>query len=216
MAEEDPDIPAATLSIVTAVLQKNIQPTAIFDPAGTEKAREEARLNTPPHMVTIVEGQTIVFEGEIVNETDIMVLNQLGLLQRDFNWSRFLYIFFISATALFLLGFFLFRFEKNIYRNTKKLVIIAILIVLFTALIKALTILASIHLNFWNYLFPIITVSLISTILFNSRIGIMLTLCLGIFAGFIALISCPVWWVGLICFVPYFMGCRWDIARIIE
>jgi len=183
MAEEDPDIPADTLPIVSAVLQKNIKPTAIFDPAGTEKAREEARLNTPPHMVTIVEGQTIIFEGEIVNETDIMILTQLGLLQRDFNWSRFLYIFFISATALFLLGFFLFRFEKNIYRSTKKLVIIAILIVIFTALIKALTILSSIHLNFWNYLFPIITVSLISTILFNSRIGIMLTLCLGIFAG---------------------------------
>jgi len=38
----------------------------------------------------------------------------------------------------------------------------------------------------------------------------------GIIAGFIALISCPVWWIGLVCFVPYFMGCRWDIARICE
>lgn len=37
--------------------------------------------------------------------------------------------------------------------------------------------------NFWNYLFPIITVSLISTILFNARVGIMLTMCLGLFAG---------------------------------
>jgi len=183
MAEEDPDIPAGAVPIVTAVLQKNIQPTAVFDPEGTEIAREEARLNTAPHMVTIMEGQTIVLEGEIVNETDIMILTRLGLLQRDFNWSRFLYILFICAVALFLLGFYMFKFEKNIYRSTKKLLIIALLVVIFTALIKALTILSSIHLNFWNYLFPIITVSLISTILFDARIGIMLTLCLGIFAG---------------------------------
>ena len=183
-AEADPDIPVSTLPIVTAVLQKNIQPTALFDPVGTEKAREEARLNTSPHMVTIVEGQTIVFEGEIVNETDIIILTQLGLLQRDFNWSRFLYILFICAMTLVPSWVYTFlNLKKIYYKSTKKLVINALLIVIFTALIKALTILSSIHLNFWNYLFPVITVSLISTILFNARIGIMLTLCLGIFAG---------------------------------
>ena len=89
LAETVFDIKPSNIPIVTAVLQKNIQPTAVFDLVGTEKAREEARLNTPSHMVTIVEGQTIVFEGEIVNENDILILTQLGLLQRDFNWSRF-------------------------------------------------------------------------------------------------------------------------------
>ena len=183
LAEADPDISILNVPIVTAVLQKNIGPTAVFDPLGTEKAREEARLNTPPHMVTIVEGQTIVFEGEVVNENDILILTHLGLLQRDFNWSRFLYIFFICTVTVFLFGFYLFRFERSIFNNTRKVIINALLLVIFTALIKALTILSSIHLNFWNYLFPIITVSLISTILFNSRIGIMLTLILGLFAG---------------------------------
>ena len=183
LAEIDADISIVNVPVVTAVLQKNIKPTAVFDPAGTEKAREEARLNTPPHMVTIVEGQTIVFEGEVVNEDDILILTQLGLLQRDFNWSRFLYVFFICTVAVFLFGFYLFRFERSIFNNTRKVIINALLLVIFTALIKALTILSSIHLNFWNYLFPIITVSLISTILFNSRIGIMLTLILGLFAG---------------------------------
>ncbi len=183
LAEDDADISIINVPIVTAVLQKNIRPTAVFDPAGTEKAREEARLNTPSHMVTIVEGQTIVFEGEIVNENDILILTQLGLLQRDFNWSLFLYIFFICTVTVFLFGFYLFRFERSIFDNTRKVIINALLVVIFTALIKALTILSSIHLNFWNYLFPIITVSLISTILFNSRVGIMLTLILGLFAG---------------------------------
>ena len=183
MAEADSEIPLAILPIVTAVLQKNIQPTAVFDPVGTENAREEARLNTIPHMVNIAEGQTIVFEGEIVNETDIIILTRLGLLQREFNWSRFLYVLFICAVTMFLFGFYLYRFDNNIFNNSKKLIMSALLIIIFTALIKIFTILSSIHMNFWNYLFPIITVSLISTILFNARVGIMLTMCLGLFAG---------------------------------
>jgi len=168
IAEADTGIPPAVIPIVTSVLQKNIQPTAVFDPVRTEKAREEARLNTAAHMVNIAEGQTIVFEGEIVNETDIIILTKLGLLQRDFNWSIFFYILFICAVTMFLFGFYIYKFDNNIFNNIKKLNINA---------------LSSIHLNFWNYLFPIITASLISTILFNARIGIMLTLCLGLFAG---------------------------------
>jgi len=61
-------------------LQQNIQPTAVFDPEATQAAREEARLNTPPTMISILEGQTIVFEGEIVNSDDIAILQRLGLL----------------------------------------------------------------------------------------------------------------------------------------
>jgi len=84
---------------------------------------------------------------------------------------------------LVLFGFYIYKFNLNIFNNTKKIVIIALLMIIFTALTKALTILSSIHLNFWNYLFPIIAASLICTILFNESMGIMLTVCLGIFAG---------------------------------
>ena len=183
LAKEDESIKEEHLPIITSVLENNIKPTAIFDPEATENAREEARLSTPPHIVSILEGQTIVFEGEIVDETDIKILTQLGLLQTGFNWKRFLYIFFISLASLLLFGFYIYKFDLNIFNNTKKLFIISLLIIIFTIFIKALTILSSIHLNFWNYLFPIIAASLICTILFNSRMGIMLTICLGIFAG---------------------------------
>ena len=165
------------------MLEENISPTAVFDPVATEKARGEARLNTEAYMVSILEGQTIVFEGEIVSDIDILILTKLGLLQTGFNWSRFLYIFLISSVILILYGFYIFRFNLKIFNNTRKLIIIALLVVIFTALIKVLTILSSIHLNFWVYLFPIIAASFICTILFNARMGMMLTICLGIFAG---------------------------------
>ncbi|MCG2791425.1 MAG: HDIG domain-containing protein [Actinomycetia bacterium] len=183
MVEADKDIKPENIPVITDVLEKNIQPTAVFNPVATEEARKEARLNTSPCMVTILEGQTIVFEGEIINDNDILILTKLGLLQTGFNWKRLLYIFFISSVILVIFGFYIYKFNLNIFNNTKKIVIIALLMIIFTALIKVLTILSSIHLNFWNYLFPIIAASLICTILFNERMGMMLTVCLGIFAG---------------------------------
>ena len=183
MVEADEDIKPENIPVITDVLEKNIQPTAVFNPVVTEEARKEARLNTSPYMVTILEGQTIVFEGEIINDNDILILTKLGLLQTGFNWKRLLYIFFISSVILVLFGFYIYKFNLNIFNNTKKIVIIALLMIIFTVLIKVLTILSSIHLNFWNYLFPIIAASLICTILFNERMAIMLTVCLGIFAG---------------------------------
>src|SRR4030042_3119387 len=183
LARADEDINSTNLPIITGVLEKNIQPTSIFDPEATEKARQEARLNTSPHMVSILEGQTIVFEGEIINDADILILTELGLLQTGFNWKVLLYVFFISSVILFLFGFYIYRFDLNIFNNTKKVIINAILIVIFTALINAFTVLSSIHLNFWNYLFPVIAASLICTILFDTRMAMMMTICLGIFAG---------------------------------
>ncbi len=185
LARVDDEIKSEYVPIITSVLENNIEPTAVFDPEATEKARQEARLNTPPHMVSVLEGQTIVFEGEIVEDNDIIILTELGLLQTGFNWKTFLYIFFISSTALLLFGFYIFKFNLSIFNNTKKLIINAFLVVIFTASMRALTILSSIHLNFWNYLFPVIAASLISTILFNTRMGMMLAVCLGIFAGIV-------------------------------
>ncbi|MFA5015132.1 MAG: HDIG domain-containing metalloprotein [Actinomycetota bacterium] len=183
LIEADIEIKPELIPIVSSVLENNIQPTALFDPAATETEREKARLNTTQHMVSILEGQTIVFEGEIVSDTDILILTRLGLLQTGFNWKRLLYVFFISCVALLLFGFYIQKFNPGIFNNSKKLVINSMLVVIFTLLIKAFTILSSIHLNLWNYLFPVMAASLICTILFDARIAMMLTLCLGVFVG---------------------------------
>ncbi|MBC7334107.1 MAG: HDIG domain-containing protein, partial [Actinobacteria bacterium] len=186
LADNDSEIKPEQKYIVKAVLQKTIQPTAVFDPQATEKAREEARLNTPPHMVVVTAGQTIISEGEIVGEDDILVLRKLGLLESGFKWDQFLYIFFISSAILLLFGFYIYKFEFKVYRNVKKLVIISMLLVLFTAIARLFTILSSIHLNFWNYLFPVMAASMLSTIIFDVPLGLLMTICLSVFSGIVA------------------------------
>ncbi len=183
MVREEQAIPTAQTSLAVNVLEETIQPTAVFDPDATQRARLEARMETPPAMISILEGQTIVYEGEIVGGEDIAILQRLGLLERDFNWSRFLYILFISSVVLYLFGFYIYKFNRKVFDNFKKLMLIAIILVVFTGVIKVLTVLASIHLPLWNYLFPVIAASMIATIIFESRIAIMLTICMAVFLG---------------------------------
>ena len=183
IVQADDRIGIVNRSLVAAVLQNNIEPTAVFDPEATEKAKAEARLNTPPHMISIIEGQVIVSEGEVVNDEHITVLQKLGLLEMEINWIRYLYIFLISLVITFVVGFYLQRFSPTAYNNIRKVLIVSVFIVIFTAIIKGLTTLSSIHLNLWNYLFPIIAASMLATIIFDTRFAIVLTICLSIFAG---------------------------------
>ncbi len=183
LIEQDDNLNYKYYPVVISILQNNIKATAVFDPIATEQAKEQARVSTPLHMVNIVEGQTIVTEGEIVNNDNIAILRKLGLLEREINWVRYLYIFLISFIVVFMLGFYIFKFNSQVYNNVRKILIISILIVIFTAIIKLLTTLSIINLNLWNYLFPIIAVSMLCTIIFDTNMGIIMTICLSVFAG---------------------------------
>ena len=177
------NISQANKSIAASILQNNIEPTAVFDPDATEKAKEEAIFQTPPHMISILEGQIIVREGEIVEDDDIIILQKLGLLEPEVNWTRYLYISLIVIVIMIMLSLYLMKYDYPIYNNLRKILIISFFLVVFTGIIKGLTTLATVHLNLWNYLFPIIAVSMLVTVIFNTRLGIVITICLSIFAG---------------------------------
>ena len=177
------NIPSTAKPLVIAVLKENIKPTATFNPEATEKARQEARIKTPPHMASILEGQIIVSEGDIIEEDDIIILQKLGLLEQEVNWKRYLYISLIVLFIITLLSFYIYRLESVIYNNMRKLLMISVFLIVFMSIIKGLNTLASIHLNLWNYLFPILAVSIIMTIVFNANLGIIIIVSLSFFAG---------------------------------
>ena len=170
--------------LVISILQQNIKPTAIFDPVATENARKQARLSTPPHIVNITEGQTVINEGDIVSSTDITVLTKLGLLNKGFNWKIFAFISLVNIAILLL--FYIYKFNKNIFYNAKKLLITSTIIIIFIALAKLFTTLTSLHLNLWVYLFPLLSASMLCSIIFDTRVGIMMSMILAVNLGIAA------------------------------
>jgi putative nucleotidyltransferase with HDIG domain len=172
--------------LVVSILQKNIKPTAIFDPIATENARKQARLSTPPHILNIAEGQTVINEGDIVNGNDIFVLTKLGLLNKGFNWKVFAFIALINIVVFLLFYTYIYKFNKNIFSNIKKLLITSTIIIIFIALAKLFTILTSLHLNLWVYLFPLLAASMLCSIIFDARAAIMMSMILAVNFGIAA------------------------------
>jgi len=172
--------------LVVSVLQQNIKSTAIFDPVATENARKQARVSTPPHIVNITEGQTVINEGDIVSSADIMVLTKLGLLNKSFNWKIFAFIALVNIAILLLFYIYIYKFNKNLFYNAKKLLITSTIIIIFIALAKLFTILTSLHLNLWVYLFPLLAASMLCSIIFDTRVGIMMSMILAVNLGIAA------------------------------
>lgn len=186
IVEGDSLVKLSEKALIVNILQKNIKPTAIFDPVATENARKKAREETPPYIVTVTEGQTVINEGDIVNENDILILTRLGMLNKGFNWKIFAFISLINIVVLLLFYIYVYKFNKNIFNNIKKLLIISTIIIIFVALIKLFTILSSLHLNLWVYLFPMMAASMLCSIIFDTRVGIILSLILAVNFGIAA------------------------------
>jgi len=105
----DKDIKPENIPVITSVLEKELSFLLQYLALLLLKRKgKKARLNTSPHMVTVLEGQTIVFEGEFISDTDILMLTRLGLLQTGFNWKRLLYIFFIIFCSPGTIWYFIF------------------------------------------------------------------------------------------------------------
>jgi cyclic-di-AMP phosphodiesterase PgpH len=128
----------------------------------------------------------VINEGDIVSENDILILTKLGLLNKGFNWKIFAFIALINFAVLLLFYLYIYKFNKNIFYNVKKLLITSTIIIIFIALAKLFTILTSLHLNLWVYLFPLLAASMLCSIIFDTRMGIIMSLVLAVDLGIAA------------------------------
>jgi len=72
--------------IVTALVSKLVVPNSFLDTEATEQKREEARSQVTPIVRTVLAGEAIVREGEIVTDRTYEKLQVLGLTEEDKDW----------------------------------------------------------------------------------------------------------------------------------
>lgn len=120
-----------------ALTDKLVQPNFFYDEEKTNKLRQDAKNNVKA--VTIKKDQIIVKEGEPVSKEEIAILNSLGLLKNNkFDFSTYMVSSILVLIILFLEVYYLFKFQREVFNNWKKLSLISTLNI--TALILARTI----------------------------------------------------------------------------
>jgi cyclic-di-AMP phosphodiesterase PgpH len=84
------EAPAAATALSTQMLMAVVQPNLVQDPEQTKARAEQAAQSVEDVVVEIRQDEVIVRSGEIITQSDFVLLDYFGLSRRRINWSGLL------------------------------------------------------------------------------------------------------------------------------
>jgi hypothetical protein len=158
---------------ISEIVKKYITSTAMYDEGETTAARKAARAAVQPVTISIKKDQTIIMDGAIVDARTMLILDNLGLLSRKYDWLRAIGVGVVLISSVIMLAMFIRKFSPEIYDRPAWLLLIAMLLFLFSLLTKFISFLVDIQAPFYGFLIPMAAVGMVITILFDARVAIM-------------------------------------------
>ena len=156
-----------------------VAPNSVYSDEETQAAREAAMQSVATVTRSIIAGETIIRRGEIVQAEDIEALQEVGLLTTFSGWQNqagTLAVVVLSAVLIILY----FLSYSWILRNTKKLILLMVLFLVFLGVSRYVT---PGHLVI-PYLFPMAAYSLLVASLIDRRTALYTSIPLAILAAY--------------------------------
>ncbi|MFW5809013.1 MAG: HD family phosphohydrolase [Halanaerobium sp.] len=169
----------ALAEIVESTLAANM----FLNQDATDSRREEAISEVEAVEKTVRQGEIIVRKGDVVTEADIDILERLGLQKSGINYYNISGRILISFILILLLGFYFYKYQKDIWEDNSKLLLVELLILTVVILAKILTLFQN---PFVNYMVPTAMASILLTVLIRSDTALITTL-------FISLLIAPIY-----------------------
>lgn len=149
-----------------------LKPNSVVDQARTEQRRAEARAAVSRVQVSVMRGENIVRRGEVVTEGDYEKLTRLGLVRGAGGLVSTLQMVLLGVLTALLLAIYVYYCQDPLWHNDRALLVVAGLIAV--ALLAGRLLLPN-----WEttpYVFPLATMSILLTILFNGELALVATL----------------------------------------
>ncbi len=152
-----------------SIANVEVRPNTIYDKQKTDVLKEEARKNVKP--VMIKKDQIIVNEGEPVTAEEKALLDSLGLLDNatNFEWSLYLSLAALVCLVILLQWFYLFKYQPEIFKDTKKLIMLNILSIIAILMARILGVISL-------FVIPLACIPMLMTILINDEVSIALNI----------------------------------------
>jgi len=158
--------------VLVNILTNHVEPNMILDLDATEQRQQEALRQVEPVKRTVLKGENIIRKGDIVSQDDIQVLEALGLRKPSINYVNLLGVLITLSVLVFLLGYYIKHYEKEVWENINKLILIETLIILVILLAKIISIFQP---TYMVYLVPAAIASILITVLINTEIALVVT-----------------------------------------
>ncbi len=155
-------------------------PNSLFSPEMTAVARQDARNRIETVVRSYAAGETIVRRGQILTPSSMEALSKFGLIERPNNLRDVLgSLSLVVCLAVFVALYFT-RRSFAVLDNLRALALIAFTFLLFFATARLIIPNRAVL----PYVFPIAAFGLVIACLFNSELGMVLSLVLGILTGY--------------------------------
>jgi len=177
---KEDDLRKAFTTVLLSILTTNLT----YDQSETEARRKALLDGIPPvyNQVLIKKDELIIRKGQRVTKIHLLQLDQLA--KKETGRAKIAYLGGIVILFILFIGMipvYLNTYRKKIFKETKNLYLISIIVLLTVFLAK--TINAS---PLSNYFMPIAAATMLVAILMDEGAAFMLSLMLSIFAGIIA------------------------------
>jgi putative nucleotidyltransferase with HDIG domain len=177
------DTPDEQASVIVAVIEDLIEPNAFPDETRTELERQTQADIVAPIEITIEENELIIPAGAVVREAQLEAFEALNALREpelnqveDFVAPVILMI----LTTLFL-SVYLFQYAPRILLNSKRLILLTFLLLLFIAVAKFM-----IPNSSFVHLYPIAALTMLVVTLIDVQVAFILSVFLALIAGYIS------------------------------
>lgn len=156
-------------NVLKQITQTQIKANVFFDQEKTDEKIQEAQKSVSK--VIIKQNQTIVKEGEPVTQDQLDILSDLGMLN-DENATVYLYVYLALAVFLAIVLFLQYIYIKlnyiEIFKNTKKLILISVINLISLILARTIGIISP-------FLIPFACAPMMLTLLLNYKISFVLS-----------------------------------------
>jgi len=167
-------------AIVVELTRAFIAPNSEYSESATESARIEAMDAVTPVSRSFVAGQTIVTQGEILTDSDIEALQQLGLAQPEQRWQDIVSTVIVALILVVFLIFYTYHRKRSLFKNLRRLTILSFIFSLFL-LSARLAIPTHVVIP---YAFPFAAFSLVVSILFGVELALIWSIPLAVLTSF--------------------------------
>lgn len=182
---------------VKKILEPEIKPNFYLDKEKMDEKIKEIQKSTPK--VIIKKNQIIVSEGQPVTERQLQIIKELGMLDDSTKGSVVLVytsLAILVILILYLQYYYIYANKKEIFLDTKKILLISIINLVGLILARAIYIISP-------YLIPFACAPMLLTLLFDYKISAILSSLNGVLIGVIVNFNPQ---VILVLFVSIIMG----------
>jgi len=177
------DTPDEYANVIVDLTEDLIKPNTFPDEARTEAERQAAIEAVKPVTVKVEQNESIVSAGDVVGPREKEALDVLrGLQQPQNSWFE---DFVVPALLILLItvvmGIYLVQYLPYVLKDGKRLLVLAVLMLIFIALAKFMIPNAGLA-----YLYPIAALSMILATVIDVQLAFILTTLLALLGGYLA------------------------------